>query len=248
MRTLLLLFLAPLLALGACTPAPIVSKPEDTGIRGVVRDASGAPLAGASVFVYRNDRSGLRGPADFAAISDGEGRYLLDMVPGRYYLVARLRTTGSDSGPPRPGDAWALPASNPVVLTQGVIHELDLTLQQVQDQRIVSSTLTTGPFSIRGTLLDPSGAPLAGAMALAYREPDQHRRPDFSATPSAADGSFILYLPDAGPWCLVLRQHTRGQLRRGELHAAFGSEGERCTLTAAEQHDLGTISLAPFGG
>ena len=117
MRTLVALIC---LAISACAPttqAPVViGKPVTTGITGLVVDAAGAPVNEATVYAYRSARSGLRGPADFAAASDSDGRYLLDLAPGRYHLVARLRSGGNDSGPPRPGDAWALPAVNPVSL------------------------------------------------------------------------------------------------------------------------------------
>lgn len=217
-----------------------------TGITGIVRDASGQPVAGASVYAYRNARSGLRGPADFAATSDDGGHYLLDLAPGSYHLVARLRSGGSDSGPPRPGDAWALPASNPVVLAENKPQQLDFVLQQVNTQRVLARTLTAAPFSIHGRAIDAAGEGLAATMVLAYRHADLHRRPDYASSPATDDGSFTLYLPDAGPWCLVIRQHTRGQLRAGELHTLLGRENGTCRLRATAAHELGDVLLSPY--
>jgi len=242
------LLIPALLALSACA-APLAAPvaPEvATGIHGTVRDASGQPVPGASIYAYRNARSGLRGPADFAATSDSAGRYLLDLAPGSYHLVARLRSSGSDSGPPRPGDAWALPSANPVTLDQNQLKRLDFTLQQINSQRIIASTLTTAPFTVHGQAIDSDGQGLNGVMVLAYRQADLHRRPDYASSPAAADGTFTLYLPDPGPWCLVIRQHTRGQLRSGELHTLLGRENGACSLRATPQLDLGQIELSAY--
>jgi len=200
------------------------------------------------VYVYRNARSGLRGPADFAAESAADGRYQLDLAPGSYHLVARLRNQGGESGPPRPGDAWALPADNPVALAEGEFRGLDFTLHQVGDQRTLASVLSAAPFAFSGRAVRGNGTPLEGALVLAYRQPDLHRRPDFAASPADREGRFTLYLPDPGPWCLVFRQSTRGQLRDGELHTLLGRESGACRLQASPQQDLGAVTLTPFSG
>jgi len=248
-RTLVALICTVLSACSTTAPPPSgPPAPAVTGIVGRILDAQGTPVEGATVYAYRSARSGLRGPADFAATSDSDGHYLLDLAPGRYHLVARQRRGGSDSGPPRPGDAWALPAVNPVAVSDGELRRLDFTLQQVGNQHFIARTLTTGPFAFSGQLAGPDGRPLPEGMALAYREATLHRRPDFASGPADRDGRFTLYLPDPGPWCLVFRQHTRGQLRRGELHALLGSAQGACHLEALPLSDLGTVSLSPFSG
>jgi len=225
-----------------------LTQPSATGLHGRVLDSDGNPVAAAKVYVYRNPRSGLRGPADFAAESARDGSYALDLVPGSYHLVARLRSQGGESGPPRPGDAWALPAENPVVLSEGEMRRLDFTLRQVGDQRTLASVLSAAPFAFSGQALRGDGTPLAGTLVLAYRQPDLHRRPDFAASPADRDGRFTLYLPDPGPWCLVFRQNTRGQLRSGELHTLLGREEGACRLQARPHQELGAVILTPFSG
>ena len=248
MRYLKLLSLL-LLILGACQPAEL--KPDVasfTGIHGTVSDPSGQPISGAVVYAYRNPGSGLRGPADFAATTDEDGRYLLDLTPGSFHLVARLRSGGSESGPPRPGDAWALPSANPVSLDEKQTYRLNFTLQPIGDQRIIANTLTAAPYRFTGQVRTSEGKALAGAVVLAYRQPQIHRRPDYAATPAKADGRFNLYLPDPGPWCLVVRQYTRGQLRATELYALIGNLDDACSLEATDHTDLGEITLIPFRG
>ena len=200
------------------------------------------------VYAYRNAAGGLRGPADFAVTTAADGRYLLDLAPGRFHLVARQRQGGSDSGPPRPGDAWALPANNPLELSEGQLLQLDFVLQPIGARRVVANTLTTGPYRFSGRLLSPEGDELPDAMLLAYRQPRLHQRPDFAAPPADGNGRFTIFLPDSGPWCLVARQHTRGQLRAGELHAVIGNREDACTLQASEETPLGDIRLPPFSG
>jgi len=242
------LILVALTLLSACaaTPETPDSGRKLTGIHGTVHNSTGEAISGATIYVYRNSRSGLRGPADFAATSDSEGRYLLDLAPGRYHLVARLRSSGSDSGPPRPGDAWALPSVNPVTLHDKQLKRLDFTLQQVQTRPIIASTLTDAPFTIHGQAVTRDGQALKSTIVLAYRQADLHHRPDYASSPASEDGHFTLYLPDTGPWCLVVRQFTRGQLRSGELHTLLGREDGTCRLRATPHLDLGQVVLTPY--
>jgi len=142
-------------------PAATADAPGVTGITGTVTGRDGAPARGAYVYAYRNVRSGLRGPADFEAAVGDDGRYLLDLVEGSYHLVARLRPDGGDAGPPRVGDAWALPAKNPVAVGAGRITPVDFVLQTVAQPMVMrEGTLTGGDTGFSGTLVDGSGRPL----------------------------------------------------------------------------------------
>ena len=109
--TLLITFLCSCATLAEQPAIPNLDTAEDqTGIAGQVTDNTNASATGAYVYAYRNMRSSLRGPADFEAQVDKSGHYFLDLVEGDYYLVARMRQSGADAGPPKAGDAWALPA------------------------------------------------------------------------------------------------------------------------------------------
>ncbi|MBW2451196.1 MAG: carboxypeptidase regulatory-like domain-containing protein, partial [Deltaproteobacteria bacterium] len=153
----------------ACTPIPAESlNPSQSeyspmGIGGRVTDRNGQPMSGAFVYAYRNAKSNLRGPADFEARVDDQGRFLLDLVEGEYYLVARMRQTGADAGPPNPGDAWALPPFNPVTVKTSEIVPIDFVLQSVTQPMLMrEGTFTSGGTGFTGQLVDDQNQPLAG--------------------------------------------------------------------------------------
>jgi len=219
-----------------------------TGIVGTVTGRDGAPARGAYVYAYRSARGGLRGPADFEAAVGADGRYLLDLVEGSYHLVARQRPDGGDTGPPRPGDAWALPAKNPVVVRPGEQVAIDFVLHTVvQPMLMREGTLTGGDTGFTGLLVDAAGRPVAGAFALGYPDRDYRRMPEATSPAVGADGRFTLYVDRPGRWCLAARTRTRGQPVAGELFGMLGDGDAACReLKTGEVLDVGTLPLLPY--
>ncbi|WP_305042186.1 carboxypeptidase-like regulatory domain-containing protein [Geoalkalibacter sp.] len=247
-----------LLVLNACAgPAGVTPPaPESAswvagplGIAGTVVDGQGEPARGAVVYAYRSARAGLRGPADFAAPVDEQGRYFLDLVEGRYHLVARRRASGEDAGPPRPGDAWAPHPRNPLEVRPGFTTQADFRLLAITQPMIMKQgTLTSGDTGFSGVVRDAQGRPVSGALVLAYRDRNFQRMPDHTAPATGEDGFFTLYLPEAGSYCLVVRTRTRGQPTAGELHAVLGEGAQACPeARRGEIRDLGPIVVRPYG-
>lgn len=254
MRSILVLIPLLGLLLWGCS-RPLEVEPESLltsgkGVSGLVSDAQGEAVAGAWVYAYRNTSSSLRGPADFGARTDDEGRYFLDLVEGRYYLVARWRRTGGEAGPPRAGDAWALFDHNPIEVAAGQTGRADFILQGVRAGQPVllrSGSLSQGRTGFYGRLVDSEGQPLVGAFALAYTDTDFRRMPDYTSAIVGSDGRFQLYLPRAGRYCLAARTRTRGQPIAGEPYGLLG-EGEKGCLEAVSSRmiDVGDIRLSPY--
>lgn len=243
-----------LLVLGGCrataaVPQPVSAPaPVTTGIAGTVADRTGAPAAGAYVYAYRSARGGLRGPADFEARVGADGRYLLDLVEGHYHLVARQRPDGGDAGPPRAGDAWALPPQNPVAVLPGQLATVDFVLHAVTQPRLMrEGTLTGGDTGFAGILVDAAGRPVVGAFALASPDSDFRRMPAATSPAVGEDGRFVLYVERPGRWCLAARTRTRGQPVAGELYGLLGDGANGCReLSAGELVDVGEIRLIPY--
>ena len=257
MRSWLLLvgFVLLLTASPGCTghsaitgPLAEPDPPHGTGITGTVTDRDGLPAAGAYVYAYRSARSGLRGPADFEAAVGSDGRYLLDLVEGYYHLVARQRPDGGDAGPPRAGDAWALPVKNPVAVVSGQLTSVDFVLHSVTQPMLMrEGTLTGGDTGFTGVLVDAAGRPLAGAFVLAYPDSDFRRMPEATSPAVGADGRFTLYVDRPGRWCLAARTRTRGQPVAGELYGVLGEGAAGCREVATGVLvELGSLTLKPY--
>lgn len=247
--------LALVLLLGGCAhrlPAPAADEsrflPGPTGIAGQVLNHDGSPAGNAFVYAYRSATRGLRGPADFGTRVEADGSYFLDLVEGRYFLVARQRSSGEEAGPPRPGDAWAPHAQNPIEVRAGYATRADLRLSTVTQPLILrQGTLTAGDTGFSGRLVDARGQALPGAVVLAYRSDDFHRMPDLVSPAAAQDGRFTLFLPESGRYCLVARTHPRGQPRAGELYRVIAGEDEGCQrVSRGEVRDLGEVVLQPY--
>lgn len=247
---LVLLSFSLLFACRLASPSPpILSEiPGPAGIAGQVTNQDGVPAVNAAVYAYRSPKGGLRGPADFEAMVNADGDYFLDLVEGTYHLAARLRLSGSDAGPPRPGDGWAVFGQNPVTVRPGMTSRADLFLRGVtQPMLLKEGSLSSGDTGLSGRIVDESGEPVAGAIALAYRTPDHRRMPDYTAAATGEDGRFVLYLPLGGRYCLAARTKTRGQPLEGEPYGILAGGEEGCrTITRGELFDVGTIILHPY--
>jgi hypothetical protein len=193
-------------------------------------------------------RSNLRGPADFEAQVDTTGRYFLDLVEGNYYLVARMRQSGADAGPPKSGDAWALPDKNPVTVKPGELTTINFVLQGVSQPMLMrEGTLTTGDTGFTGVLLDNNEQPIPGAFVIAYPENDFQRMPEATSPAVGEDGRFHLYVERVGQWCLAARTRTRGQPIAGEPYGLLGKGVEGCRKAVSGQIiDVGGIHLTPY--
>jgi hypothetical protein len=254
-RLKLLLSIALLAMVSGCLPFPDAPAPVTetltripTGIAGMVTDRNGMPAAGAYVYAYRSARGGLRGPADFEAQVGADGRYLLDLVEGNYHLVARQRPDGGDAGPPRAGDAWALPVKNPATVEPDRLTTVDFVLHIVAQPMLMrEGTLTSGDTGFTGTLIDGAGHPLAGAFVIAYPDSDLKRMPEATSPAVGEDGRFLLYVDRPGRWCLAARTRTRGQPLAGELYGVLGEGLAGCREVAAGQLvEVGPFRLSPY--
>jgi hypothetical protein len=226
-------------------PAGPFEQPE-TGVYGQI---TGGHESADSVWVYayRHQQGGFRGPADFAVRADGDGQYLLDLVPGRWFLVARSRQ-GAVTGPPRSGDGWVVYQKNPVVLQPHEALRIDLQLQPVaQTPLLRGGNVAQSETGFTGRLLGPDNKPVTGAVALAYRDQDYRRMPDHSSVAVATDGRFTLYVATPGSYCLLARQGSRGQPRQGELYGLLGIGDAACrNLANGEMLNVGEIHLTPY--
>lgn len=231
------------------TIRPLPEDPEiQIGIAGHVTDGRGTPSPGSYVYAYRNMRSSLRGPADFEAQVNETGLYFLDLVEGDYYLVARKRQSGADAGPPRPGDAWALPASSPTRVMTGKVTEVNFVLQGISQPMLMrEGTLTSGDTGFTGQLVDSDGRPLSGAFVIAYPEADFQHMPEATSPSVGTDGLFHLYVERTGQWCLAARTRTRGQPIAGELYGLLGQGSDGCrTAVPGQIINVGTIRMTPY--
>jgi hypothetical protein len=197
----------------------------EMGISGVVT-RNGAPMEDVEVYLYRNIKSNLRGPADFMDLTDEKGEYFIDVPEGAYYIVARKRKSGVKSGPIKKGDYYSDPIYEPAIVVTDKTTKVDLTLKQLFGSLIQkeSGQKKTGTF-VSGTIMEEKGTPLKGVYAFAYKNKDFMREPDYFSTETDADGRYTIYFEEGGKYYLGARSSGRGIPKPGELYGLY--EGVR---------------------
>ncbi len=105
----------------------LAKRSAKTAITGVVVDTNGAPVGNAVVIAYV-DPSVKGKPLFISESSKKDGKYLLRLTPGTYYLRARNNLTG---GPPEPGQIVGYYGEGepaPVEVKEGeTVRDIDFT-------------------------------------------------------------------------------------------------------------------------
>jgi hypothetical protein len=192
------------------------------GIKGALT-FQGEPLKDAYVYAYRKFSTNLLGPADFASSpSAADGTYTIDLVGGSYYIVARKRATGENTGPLMAGDLYTVHSSNPVAVRDGQYALVDLELVKMRDpmffQAMSREETNTG---IKGVIVDAEGRPIPWVFAMAYTTPDMKRVPEYTSVMTNADGKFVIFLPKGGKYWLAARKNIREKPVTGEPYGLY---------------------------
>jgi len=166
------------LGLVAAQGAPPDEEPfVTTGVAGrVLHD--GRPLAGATVYVYTDLTSRLKGMGYvMAGPTDESGFFEAALPAGTYYLLARLRHGSAGVGPLRAGDFIGYYPGNPLTVQEGAVSRLAIPMLEVPDKVNEMEASLFGQTSIRGRVLDRSGRPVAGVRAVLYDDAQMLNRP-----------------------------------------------------------------------
>lgn len=211
MRISLYLFIFLTLFLAACTPS------GETGLEGVVLFAE-RPLAGAEIEVYlraEKDRS----TQPFTSVSsDEQGRYRLNLPPGRYYLIGKKQEETPDG---RRRMLFGECPTNPLEVARGMSRAPALSLREMGRDGELSGPADTG---ISGRLI-VAGAPLPRGFVYVYTQNAGLTGPSYgAAAQSDENGTFTLNLPP-GHYHLVARQRADGsrvgEVVGGDLNGAY---------------------------
>lgn len=226
----LLLFLG---LLTGCAPmtqdqASYIDGQGRSGLTGkVMLKKDGQPLSGAYVNVYPSHVPNLLGPSTYiSSPTDAEGSYSIDIPPGKYFVVARKRTSGMATGPISPGDYFSEDSRLVTEIKAGKLTQVNLPMLNMAapmffKQGGIINVTETG---ITGVLVDSAGKPLPGGFAIAYTSNDIQRLPDYASGLTNDKGEFTLYLPQGGEYYLAARMHAWDMPRPGELYGKYDGE------------------------
>ncbi len=203
-----------------------------SGVAGVVL-SGGVPVADAQVFAYLRGDGAFR-DLGFAASGPtaADGRFVLDLPPGAYYLVARRRAAGGVAGPLRKGDAFGYFAANPVTVVPGRFSRVAIPMTVLKLRNIPAwSGDYAAAASIEGRILGRDGTPRRGVYAALYDNPDLLNRPVFLSDVTGPDGRYRLPVPAPGTYYLGARVGYGGSPAPGGLYGRYeGSPDHSVTV------------------
>lgn len=215
------------LTLDKVPPLPAVPT-SGTGIFGRVT-LKGAPVAGVGVYAYAKTVSGFKGN-DFQALvrTNAKGEFTLDLPPGRYYLIARLRTADKSVslGPLHKNDLLGYDPRNPVVVKEGHVASAAIPMTRLQMLKPHAEYSTFRLATIVGRIVDRSGRPVSGAYAALYDNPQMINRPTFRSVPTGADGKFNLSVPLPGKYFFGARSGYGGPPAAGGWFGTWGGNAD----------------------
>jgi hypothetical protein len=214
-----------------------------TGVAGVVLD-NGVPAPDVRVSAYLASAGGFRDLGFAASAPTGpDGGFVLDLPPGKYYLLARKRAGGGVAGPLRKGDLFGYFPGNPVTITQGKATRVALPASSLKLRNTpVYSAGYTAPASIEGRILDMAGQPVRGAYAALYDNPDLLNRPVFLSDVTGADGIYRLPVPVPGKYFLGARSGYGGSPAPGDLYGRYEGNPEH-SVVLKEGDRMGGVDL-----
>jgi len=223
-------------------PGPEPGKDLGSPIQGRITH-HGEPVAGATVMVYPDLSSQLKGMGLAASLpTDPSGLFELQLPPGNYYLVVRLRNSGALAGPLKAGDLFGYYAGNPLVLKPQQVARVEIPVIEVPENISRHATSMFGSTRISDRIVDSRGEPVSGLVAMLYQDSSMLNRPLYVSAKTGGDGRFLLSFPQGGTYFLAARSELGGTPAPGELYGRYqgaGGEGLKIeTGQSAEQIEI----------
>ncbi len=234
-------------------------KPSGIWGRVVMRD-SGEPVEKAYVYAYvgkieyRAASLGIIGVTDWVSHGSGsDGSYKLDLPPGDYFVVARKRQSGLNYGPLSVGDYYDHgPGRVSTRVRKKKYTEVNFILMELNEPLFfqgITAVSRVSDTGIRGRILDEEGKHVPGTYAIAYKDDDMQRLPDFASTITDDEGNYTIYLPSGGRYWLAARSHAMKVPVQGEPFGRYEvSDDHSVTVQDSTFLEGIDIMLRPFDG
>jgi len=220
---IVLIFVA-MCPLGFTADIPVEAEGGATGVLyGQFKSDSHSPLANARLYIYNKamgppsaDRY-VRVPDQLASL-DKNGKFSLELLPGTYYLTARIVPESGLFGPPAVGEKVYYKLDK-----KGDIQPFVVKAGKRTNAGVISTAVPRKPSvdqgtSIEGIVTDAAGVPVEGAVIYAYNVPDVLDRALFVSGRTMKDGKFLLNVNDGGTYYLRVRgEYGGGTPRDGEI-------------------------------
>lgn len=199
----------------------------DGGIYGKIL-FDGKNLEKSYVYVYKDLRTGLRGPAFFVYPSR-DGNFTINLPEGKYYIIARKRAKGGMYGPVEEGDYFNFYYGNPVEIKKGLMKNVNIECVK----RLSQLEEGVGFSEIGGYVKDKNGNPVSGLFVLLYQSKNMQGKPLYISGRTDSKGKYTVKVPK-GTYYLLARENIGGPPSMGEW---YGKYKEPVVLQENEKFD-----------
>ena len=186
----------------------------------------GSGLGGAFVYIYPGSQR--RGPGYLAKVRTAEdGAFRMKIPTGVYSVTVRNSPGGDGMGSVQKGDLVGEYTGNPIHVGQNPVMIGTVQLREVDILVWEKSrwALEEGPLSVRGTVYNEEGRPVAGVYAFLYMDHRMVGKPTAISSPTDTDGTYEVRVQEPGSYYLGARSRYGGPVEPGELMGAYDSDG-----------------------
>jgi hypothetical protein len=225
---------------GVCAKAGVnalATTVKSTGIlTGHLLTKTGEPLAGGKVHFFREGSGPVpsqilywRTPDEIVSI-DKEGRFSIKLSEGRYFISAIKKCLKDEMGPPVAGDL-VYPESRKELAKE--LQTFEVTGGKQTDIGTISEAvpfikhgdeISAALTAIEGTVIDPNGKPIAGALIFGFQSKNLIGKPLYVSERTGVDGKYSLKVAKGGDYYLKSRTSlTGGKPVLGEHIGFYGT-------------------------
>lgn len=199
------------------------NKSETTNQKTTIAGSVFKPIPQANIYVYKEGMD-MKGPAFADVVADSNGNFSIQLPPGKYFLVARIRKSGETAGPVEVGDLKS-EVIGPITIKgeEGTIKtDIKVFEKKGEAKDIAINSLTKENRTvISGYIFDAEGRPVQNARVHVYDHVQMSERPKFVSNPTGPDGKYIVTLPKGGTYYLAARDKFGGPPKVGDLYGRY---------------------------
>jgi len=160
---------------------------------GRVVDINDKPVAGAEVYVYNSED--VKRPGDYISNrTASDGKYRLVLPDGRYWAVARQRSSDAQTGPLAAADKHSGEPQK-IEISMDVETEKDFTVANLREAARLHDKKREDYFRVQGRIVISAGPPQKSYVMASSRLQTAIEVPEFLSAWSDEDGGYVLYLP-----------------------------------------------------
>jgi hypothetical protein len=211
------------------------------------------PLANGRLYIYDKamgppsaDRY-VRVPDQIIDL-DKDGKFLLQLPAGIYFLSAVKEPAGVVMGPPPEGEPIyfkmdAKKEIQPFTVRAGKKTNTGVVTTSLPYKRSISGNDGSGVTMIEGSVIDENDAPVEGAVILAHLRPGIQDKASYVSERTAKDGKFILRVTDGGTYYLRVRSEYRGGAPSAGDFVNYNDPKEQVAVSLKKGEKLAGVSI-----